>query len=280
MNQCLAAFSTVLLSCFFSCLPVKGQITFHFDKQITYQLTYNPDTADMQRTLQENFDLLINDSISLFESTNKNILDSIRQEQYHNGNTFGDYASASAYRSKFKFTIIKSIDAIIFYEYESDFGPDLMRYDEPNTWNWNIADEEKTIHNLNCQLATVQYGGRTWEAWFCADIPIFDGPYKFGGLPGLIISLSSADKSWNFEVIDMNLNTEKNLMFNQFPARIIAKSSKSNFVKEKIFLEKNRVEINENKGRIKFNDAQSRLNIMRNYQNNLSKNSNKLELLP
>ncbi|PVH26782.1 GLPGLI family protein [Sphingobacterium corticibacter] len=279
MSQYAATFSFSLLIYIFSCLLVNAQY-LHFDKQITYQLKYNPDTADMRRQATETFELFINDSISFFESTNKNIFDSILQQQYKEGNTFGDYASASTYRSKFRFAIIKSIDAISFYEYEADFGPDLVRCDEPNRWDWNITNEEKTLHNLNCQLATVQYAGRRWEAWFCADIPIFDGPYKFGGLPGLIISLSSADKSWNFEVIDMDLNTAKKLVFNQYPARKVVQMHKADFFKEKRTMEKNRMLLHESKGRIKFKDAQSKLNMTNNYQKYLKKNSNKIELVP
>lgn len=40
--------------------------------------------------------------------------------------------------------------------------------------------------------------GRKWTAWFSLDIPISDGPYKFRGLPGLIIFLYEDNNKHNF----------------------------------------------------------------------------------
>jgi GLPGLI family protein len=56
--------------------------------------------------------------------------------------------------------------------------------------NWKIEDEVKKIGVYNCQKATLAIGGRKWTAWFTPDIPLNSGPYKFQGLPGLIVSVS------------------------------------------------------------------------------------------
>lgn len=53
--------------------------------------------------------------------------------------------------------------------------------------NWQISGETKTIEGLSCQKATAQFKGRDYEAWFCAQLPYSNGPWKLGGLPGLII---------------------------------------------------------------------------------------------
>lgn len=52
---------------------------------------------------------------------------------------------------------------------------------------WNIVDSFKQIIGLNCRKATTDFRGRNYTAWFCTDIPISNGPWKLGGLPGLII---------------------------------------------------------------------------------------------
>lgn len=54
-------------------------------------------------------------------------------------------------------------------------------------------------------------GGRDWVAWFTNDIPIQDGPYKFCGLPGLIIKIEDDTKTHKFILVaNKNLNNNNN----------------------------------------------------------------------
>lgn len=64
--------------------------------------------------------------------------------------------------------------------------------------NWKITSDKKKIGNFNAQKATAEFGGRTWEAWFTAEIPLFYGPYKFYGLPGLILEIADSNKNFIF----------------------------------------------------------------------------------
>lgn len=62
--------------------------------------------------------------------------------------------------------------------------------EEMNIQEWNLHDESvKTILGYECQKATCTFRGREWTAWFALDIPISDGPWKFSGLPGLIMEV-------------------------------------------------------------------------------------------
>jgi Protein of unknown function (Porph_ging). len=60
-------------------------------------------------------------------------------------------------------------------------------------FNWVLSNEEKLINNFKCKKAVDKTGNAT--AWYCPSIPISDGPYIFGGLPGLIIELSYMNKT-------------------------------------------------------------------------------------
>ncbi|CAI8810486.1 GLPGLI family protein [Chryseobacterium sp. IT-36CA2] len=60
---------------------------------------------------------------------------------------------------------------------------------------WKILPEKQKIGEYNTQKATTNYGGRSWVAWFSTDIPFQDGPYKFYGLPGLIIKIEDTTGS-------------------------------------------------------------------------------------
>jgi GLPGLI family protein len=63
---------------------------------------------------------------------------------------------------------------------------------------WKLISEFKTILDHKVQKAKVSFGGRAWTAWFAKDIPFQDGPYKFSGLPGLILELEDETKSHHY----------------------------------------------------------------------------------
>lgn len=65
---------------------------------------------------------------------------------------------------------------------------------------WNILAEFNHILGYNVQKATTEFGGRKWIAWFAKEIPIQGGPYKFFGLPGLILKIEDVHKSHIFEL--------------------------------------------------------------------------------
>ncbi len=54
---------------------------------------------------------------------------------------------------------------------------------------WKILPDKKTINTFQAQKATTNFAGRKWTAWFTSDLPLRDGPYKFSGLPGLIVQI-------------------------------------------------------------------------------------------
>lgn len=72
--------------------------------------------------------------------------------------------------------------------------------DEIVDLKWKLHPEYITVLNYKAQKATTEFGGRNWTAWFAKDIPFQDGPYKFKGLPGLIIKIEDDTKSHKFEL--------------------------------------------------------------------------------
>ena len=54
--------------------------------------------------------------------------------------------------------------------------------------NWNIVtDSTRQILGYNCYMATTTFRGRQWTVYYTEDIPMPLGPWKLGGLPGLIL---------------------------------------------------------------------------------------------
>jgi len=66
-------------------------------------------------------------------------------------------------------------------------------------FDWKISDEKQTILSYTCQKATVSFRGRDFVAWFAPEIPIPNGPWKFGGLPGLILKLYDSKNNFLYE---------------------------------------------------------------------------------
>jgi GLPGLI family protein len=69
--------------------------------------------------------------------------------------------------------------------------------------DWKIVNETKFSNNMTLQKATVDFHGRSYTAWFNSSIPISDGPYKFKGLPGLIIEIYDEKKHVRFELLSL-----------------------------------------------------------------------------
>src|SRR5690606_16702625 len=55
-------------------------------------------------------------------------------------------------------------------------------------FDWEVKEETKEILGFLCQLATGHFRGRDYEAWFALELPQ-GGPWKYDGLPGLILEI-------------------------------------------------------------------------------------------
>jgi GLPGLI family protein len=80
-------------------------------------------------------------------------------------------------------------------------GRDQYAYSENQPFQWKILNETAKIGEYNTQKAETQYGGRTWYAWFTTEVPFQDGPYKFSGLPGLIVKAEDSNEDYSFDLM-------------------------------------------------------------------------------
>ena len=80
------------------------------------------------------------------------------------------------------------------------FNNNVFSYKENYLKGWQISSTKKDISGYSCRLATIQFGGRVWEAWFTEQLNFPDGPFKFSGLPGLILEIESVDGDYKIKM--------------------------------------------------------------------------------
>lgn len=92
-------------------------------------------------------------------------------------------------------------------------GKPIFIKEELPTLNWVLDPAEtKMIGKLQCAKATVTFRGRDYIAWYSKDIPINYGPYKFHGLPGLIIEIYDTSRRYTWSLKSYKtLNNVENL---------------------------------------------------------------------
>ena len=78
------------------------------------------------------------------------------------------------------------------------------KYTEPTEMPvWQILPETKELLGYGCQLATCDFRGRQWYAWFSPDIPINEGPWKLFGLPGLVLEAWDSKKHYAYKAVGL-----------------------------------------------------------------------------
>ncbi len=106
--------------------------------------------------------------------------------------------------------VLKDFDKSVSTTYDEAGMGECCYYDEPfSEIDWVIAeDSTKTILDYQCVMATADYHGRNWTVWFTPEIPMQDGPWKFCGLPRLIMEASEPSGLHSFTVTGIETSSQ------------------------------------------------------------------------
>jgi GLPGLI family protein len=90
------------------------------------------------------------------------------------------------------------------------FKEDFLIEDVIPEFDWKITGKEKDIANYVAYEATTNFRGRSYSAWFAPDLSLNGGPWKFSGLPGVILEVNDHNNnfSWNCSAV-MNLTSDE-----------------------------------------------------------------------
>jgi len=166
-------------------------LVYSQNDRFVYEVDYKRDSTSHQIT-KENYNLDITQDDIAYYNRLYYINDSIYAKTEQNG--FKGFRLTSFFSKKSKNTFYKN------YEYIGDANFYKIEEEVVNL-NWKITDSTKMISDLKVQQAETSFGGRKWIAWFTKEIPLSYGPYKFNGLPGLIIEIYDTKKDYIFKLI-------------------------------------------------------------------------------
>ncbi len=167
-----------------------------YSYKATYRLEYQENSSDTNSIKSEIGVLYLGKDHSRYSSLGKAVKDSLENMTNPETLRMDEYNQMT----DFKYSIYKDyqdnelILAEKVFQYELKYKQDLKQID------WEIQPENKEILGFSVQKATGTFAGRNYIAWFAPDLPFSDGPYKFSGLPGLILEISDLKNHYHFSL--------------------------------------------------------------------------------
>ncbi len=160
------------------------------NQRFVYEYTFKPDSLNRQNIVKETMNLDITKEKSNFYSHLLISNDSLFNAEYEKGKAkqFLSIDMRKMKKSNVRFRVSKKYPNFETF-YHTSINAENFVIKETNKIDWKILPETNNIEGFKVQKAATSFGGRNWIAWFSSEIPMQEGPYKFCGLPGLILAI-------------------------------------------------------------------------------------------
>ena len=176
--------------------------------EVHYIKTWVADTLE-NRSYSEHMTLRVGKTSAMFYPPKRMWVDSLLQTNfelheklYREMNPPGqaEYKPLGGLEREYLFRNINDGETMVYRK----MGGDAYSYTEPTEMPaWQILSETKKVMGYSCQLASCDFRGRTWYAWFSTDIPINEGPWKLFGLPGLVLEAWDSKKHYAYKAVGL-----------------------------------------------------------------------------
>lgn len=168
-------------------------LLFSQNQRFSYEYKFVKDSTARDKSETELMYLDISKNGSKFYSRDKVLADSLMKEIDRKGSN--DFQGI-------KFGSVQHVVEKTYPDFKILFfnriDMDEYKVADERKFDWKILPDKEKIGEFQTQKATTQFAGRKWIAWFTTDIPFQDGPYKFNGLPGLIVKIEDKTNSHSF----------------------------------------------------------------------------------
>jgi GLPGLI family protein len=274
MKQFYIPFIFLLIS---SLVPAQ-ELTDKFKYKATYDLTWQIDSTNSESIQNETMVLFIGDKISRFSSEGQYIADSIKEaykDRERTQQSFNEMRSKMP-MSALNFYVFKRQNSAQV-SFTEKIVKDNYRYTQDiDDLNWEILPETKEVAGFVAQKAKASFSGRDYTAWFTTEIPISEGPYKFRGLPGLILKISDNNDYYTFKLNGFKeLNDEISI---EFEPEDYLEVSRERFLQIKQEYAENPFIKMENSGITMGFQPGQKEKLLREHREELKKENNPIEL--
>lgn len=168
-----------------------------------YDYKFIPDSTDKATVITEMMLLDIDKKGSNYYSQQKFLADSTSRadiERQIKLNSGSFTINRSDKQGQVSYKVTKQYPDFKTYLF-TKVSSDSYKIEEDKKTEWKILPDKQKIGSYNAQKATTNFGGREWTAWFSTDLPFQDGPYKFYGLPGLIVKIEDKTGSHSMTLV-------------------------------------------------------------------------------
>ncbi len=119
--------------------------------------------------------------------------------------TESDKQNVTLYSNDKKFFVLKDLKDNLLISTDFLGRKRIIIKDSLNILNWQLVNNSnKTILGIECEMAKASFRGRNYIAYYNPNIKIQDGPWKFQGLPGLILEIYSEDDEYRYQAIEIS----------------------------------------------------------------------------
>jgi GLPGLI family protein len=170
-----------------------------------YRQLFVMDTLDLQKKTEDLMLLDAGKNITKYHSYYKDLADSVVYALIDKNVSQSEVANTIVKMTKGSmvadYTVYKNYPEgkLTLADY---FGFDYNIYEEQQPdIQWALSGDTATVCGYLCKKATSAFRGRNYEAWYAPEIPLREGPWKLGGLPGLILKAKDGQSYFTFECI-------------------------------------------------------------------------------
>ena len=170
---------------------MQGQKNELSDLEVHYEMKLIQDSTNKELTTKAEMILLVNKNKSYYFNPEMVKFYARLEQQINSSPNLQDLAKNYIPVPKIRQSVWKENQEVTI---TSPLGKYNYSY-KSDEIQWELLPEVKKIEDFICHFAKANIEGVVFYAWYTLEIPFSEGPFKFKGLPGLILELHNKNQT-------------------------------------------------------------------------------------